>query len=54
MRQQKIGYFRDVLPSQLLSWVPMKLNLTQQKQTFTNKPKVTATDLNARLVLVTD
>jgi len=33
------GKFRDVLPSQSLSMVLKKLNLTQQKQTYINKPK---------------
>ena len=32
--QHKIGHFRDVLPSQSLSIVLKKLNLTQQKHTL--------------------
>jgi len=35
----KIGHFGSVLPSQSLSSVLNKLNLKQQKQTLTNKPK---------------
>ena len=35
--RHKIGHFRDVLHSQSLGSVLKKLNLTQQKHTYTNK-----------------
>jgi len=34
-------FFRDILPSQYISTIPKKLDLTQQKQICTNKPKYT-------------
>jgi len=39
----KIGHFVDILPSQALRLVLTKLIVTQQKQTFTHKPKDTIT-----------
>jgi len=35
----KMGHFGDVLPRQSLSTLLKKLNLTQQNQTHTSKPK---------------
>jgi len=41
--QHKIGHFEDVSPSQSPGLVWKKLNLTQQKHTFTNQKKCTTT-----------
>jgi len=35
--RHKIGHFGDVLPKKSLGVVSKKLNLTQQKHTYTNK-----------------
>jgi len=43
--QHKIGHFGDV--SQPISWLGMeKLNLPQQKHTFTNQKKCTTTQVS--------
>jgi len=41
--QHKIGHFGDIPPSQSVGLVQKKQNLTQQKHTFTNQKKFTAT-----------
>jgi len=45
--------FRDVLPSQSLGKVLRKLNLTQQKLTYTNKHKYTITQNNPKKLNLT-
>jgi len=40
--RHKTGHFRDVPQANLLAWYG-KLNLTQQKHTFTNQKKCTTT-----------
>jgi len=41
--RHKIGHFRDISPGKFLGSVWKKLNLTQQKHTFTNQKKCTTT-----------
>ena len=48
--RHKIGHFGDVFPqANLLAWHRKKLNLTQQKHTFTNQKKCTTTQTHTRL-----
>jgi len=46
--QHKIGHFADICPSQSLGLVWKKLNITQQKDTFTNQKKCIQNKINTK------